>query len=64
MHTLGDLLQKRRGNLLVGGVLLEIDWDQKLLGLCVDIADVDTAFMCEEDPVALRGGRGSATCLG
>ena len=54
MYTLGDLLQESSGNLLVGRVLLEVDGDEQLLSLLVDVADIDTALVGEEDPVALK----------
>ena len=34
-------------------VLGEVDGNQKLLGLSIDITDIDTTLVCEEDPVAL-----------
>lgn len=54
VDTLGHLVQQRSGNLLVGGVLLEVDGDEELLGLRVDITNVDTTLVSEEDPVALE----------
>lgn len=54
MHTLGDLLQESSSNFLVRGVLLEIDWDEELLSFLVDIADVNTTLVGEEDPIALE----------
>jgi hypothetical protein len=54
VDALGDLLQQGGGNFLVGWVLLEVDGNEKLLGLLVDISNVDTTFVGEEDPVALR----------
>lgn len=56
MNTLGDLAQQGRGDLLVGGVLLEVDGDQQLLGLSIDITDINTTLVGEEDPVALELG--------
>jgi hypothetical protein len=32
----------------------EVDRDEQLLSLLVDIADIDTTFVCEEDPVTLQ----------
>ena len=55
MHTPGDLAEERGGNLLVGGVFREIDGNEELLGLLVDITNIDTTFVGEENPVALRG---------
>lgn len=54
VNTGGDLAQQGRGNLLVGGVLLEVDGDQQLLGLSIDITDVNTTLVSEEDPVTLE----------
>lgn len=54
MNTGGDLAQQGRGNLLVGGVLLEVDGDQQLLGLSINITDVNTTLVGEEDPVTLE----------
>lgn len=56
VDTLGDLLQESGGNLLVGGVLSEVDGDEELLSLCVDITNVDTTLVSEEDPVTLWSG--------
>jgi hypothetical protein len=54
VNTLGDLAQQGCGDLLVGGVLLEVDGDQELLGLSIDITDINTTFVGEEDPVTLE----------
>jgi hypothetical protein len=54
VHTLGDLAEQTGGDLLVGGVLLEVDGNQELLSLGVDITDIDTTLVVEEDPVTLR----------
>lgn len=53
MHTLRHLFQKGGGDDLVGGIFPEVDGDEQLLSLLVDIADIDTALVGEEDPVAL-----------
>lgn len=53
MDTLRDLVQESLGNLLVGGVVLEVDGDEQLLSLSVDITNVDTTLVSEQDPVAL-----------
>ena len=54
VHALGDLFEEARGDLLVAGVLPQVDGDEHLLGFGVDVADVDAAFVVEEDPVALE----------
>ena len=53
VDTLGDVLQQRGGDFFVGGVVLQVDRDKKLLSFGVDIADVDTTLVGEEDPVTL-----------
>lgn len=53
VNTLGNLLEESGSNLLVGRVLLEVDGDQDLLSLSIDITDVDTTLVGEEDPVTL-----------
>ena len=54
MHALGHLAQERLGNGLVGGVVLEIDGNEKLLSLFVDIADIYTTLVGEENPISLK----------
>ena len=49
----GHLAEEALGDLLVAGVLLEVDGDQELLSLCVNITDLDTTLVVEENPVAL-----------
>jgi hypothetical protein len=34
--------------------LCEVNWNEKLLGLSVDIADINTTLMGKVDPIALR----------
>jgi hypothetical protein len=53
VNTCGHLLEEGGSNLLVGRVLGQVNGDQELLGLGVDIADVDTTLVGEENPVAL-----------
>jgi hypothetical protein len=53
VDTLGNLLEESSGNLLVGGVLSEVDGDQELLSLGVNITDINTTLVGEEDPIAL-----------
>lgn len=55
MHTLGNLAQEGRCNLLIGREFLEVDRDKKLLSLLINITDIDTTLMGEKDPIALRG---------
>jgi hypothetical protein len=53
VNTLRNLLEESGGNLLVGRVLREVDGDQDLLSLSIDITDIDTTLVGEEDPVTL-----------
>jgi hypothetical protein len=53
VDTGGHLAEKALGNLLVAGVLLEIHGDQELLGLSINVTDLNTTLVVEEDPVAL-----------
>lgn len=53
MNALRDVLQESGGNLLIRGILRKVDRDKKLLGLGIDITDIDTTFMGEKNPVAL-----------
>jgi hypothetical protein len=55
VDTLGHLAQKGGSNLLIGWVLLEVDGDEELLSLLVDITNVDTTLVGEEDPITLSG---------
>jgi hypothetical protein len=57
VDTLGNLLQKGGSNLLVGRVLLQVDGDEKLLSLLVDITNIDTTLVGEEDPITLKRDR-------
>lgn len=54
VDTGGHLAEKALGDLLVAGVLLEVDGNQKLLSLSVNITDLDTTLVVEENPVALK----------
>lgn len=54
VDTLGDLAQQTGSDLLVGGVLLEVNGNEQLLGLGVDITDINTTLVVEEDPVTLK----------
>jgi hypothetical protein len=54
VNALGNLLEKSSSNLLVGRVFSEVHRDQELLSLSVNIADINTALVGEEDPVALE----------
>jgi hypothetical protein len=43
VHTLRYLLQKTGSDLVVGWILGEIDGNEELLGLFVNITNIDTA---------------------
>ena len=53
MHALRHLLEQCRGELSVGWVLGEVNRNEKLLSLRIDITDIDSTLVREEDPVAL-----------
>jgi len=53
VKALGHLLQKSARNLGVRRVFREIDWDENLLRLGVNITDVNTTLVGEENPIAL-----------
>ena len=55
MNTLGNLLQESGGDLLVGRVLLEVDGNEELLSLLINITDINTTLVGEEDPITLSG---------
>ena len=57
VHALWHLLQQGRSNLFVGWILSKVNRDEELLSFCVDITDIDTTLVSEEDPVALFGGK-------
>ena len=53
MYALGDLLEKGAGDHLVRGVLAKINGNKELLSLLIDIADINTTLVSEEDPITL-----------
>jgi hypothetical protein len=53
VNTLRNLLEESGSNLLVGGVLLEVDGNQNLLSLSIDITDINTTLVSEQNPVTL-----------
>lgn len=53
MDTLGNVPEECGSDLFVGGVLLQVDGDEKLLSLGIDITDVNTTLVREENPVTL-----------
>lgn len=50
----GNLLEESSGDLLVGRELGEVNGNQELLSLLVDITNIDTTLVSEEDPVTLK----------
>jgi hypothetical protein len=61
VDTLRDLLQESCSKLLVGGVLGKVNWNENLLGFGIDITDIDTTLVCEENPIALTGKNNIST---
>jgi hypothetical protein len=55
VDTLGHLAQKGGSNGLIRGILLEVDGNEKLLCLLIDVANIDTTLVCEENPITLSG---------
>lgn len=53
MDALGDLAEECGCDLLVAGVFAEVDGDEDLLSLLVNVTNVYTTLVGEEDPVAL-----------
>jgi hypothetical protein len=53
VHTLGNVPEECGSDLLVRGVLLQVDGDEELLSLGVDITDIYTTLVREENPVTL-----------
>jgi hypothetical protein len=54
VDALGHLAQQSGGDLLVGGELLQVDGNEELLSLGVNITDIDTTLVVEENPVTLN----------
>jgi len=53
MDALWHLLQESSSNLSIRWVFGEVYWDEELLSLLVNIADIDTTLVREKNPVAL-----------
>lgn len=53
MDALGHLAQQSGGDLRVGGELLQVDGNEELLSLGIDITDIDTTLVVEQNPVTL-----------
>ena len=54
MDALGHFLQQGSCEFLVRGEFLQVDWDEDLLCLCIDVADIHTTLVGEENPVTLQ----------
>jgi hypothetical protein len=54
VDALWDVLEEGLCQFCVGGEFLEINRNQNFLSLCVNITDIDTAFVREKDPVTLE----------
>jgi hypothetical protein len=54
VHALGHVLEKSFCKVLVRRKFLEVDWDQDLFGFFVDITNINTTLVGEENPIALR----------
>lgn len=54
MDTLRNLLQESCSKLLVRGVLGKVNGNENLLSFGIDITNIDTSLVCEEDPIALE----------
>jgi hypothetical protein len=54
VNALGHLAQESSSNLLIGGVVFQVHGDKKLLGLGINITDVYTTLVGEENPVTLE----------
>ena len=61
VDTLRNLLQESGGDLLVRGELLEVDRNEKLLSLLVNITNINTTLVGEEDPITLKRDRQQKT---
>ena len=54
VDTLRNLLQESCGKLFVRGVLRKVNGNENLLGFGIDITNINTALVCEENPIALK----------
>jgi len=57
VQALGHLLQQRARKLLIGRIFREVNGNQDLLSLGINIANINTTLVGEENPIALSGGR-------
>lgn len=55
MDTLRNLLQQSCSKLLVRRILGKVNWDENLLSFGIDITNINTSLVCEENPIALKG---------
>lgn len=54
VKTLRNLAQQASGDLLVGGEVLQVDGNQELLGLSINITDINTTLVVEKNPITLK----------
>jgi hypothetical protein len=54
VYALWYLFEESSRELFVRGIFLEVDWDEDFLGLSVNITNIYTTFVREENPIALR----------
>jgi len=54
VDTLGHLAQECLCDDLVRWIVGQVDGNEELLSLLIDIANIDTTLVGEEDPVALK----------
>ena len=57
VYTLGNFLEESGGDLIVRWVFGKINWDQEFLGFGIDITNINTSLVCEENPVTLEKKR-------
>ena len=55
VDTLRNLLQQSCSKLLVRRILGKVNWDENLLSFGIDITNINTSLVCEENPIALKG---------
>lgn len=53
MHTLRYVLEQSFCELSVRGEFFQVDRDQHFLGLRIDVANINTTFMSEKNPITL-----------
>lgn len=54
VDTLRNLLQQSCSKLLVRRILGKVNWDENLLSFGIDITNINTSLVGEENPIALK----------